>query len=169
MHRTFAALDELLIERMFQPLCDSIRQRLGLTCCAAACLCLDVALVGWIMARAPALSEAMAAWASAAFPDLAILLLGLAALVALRIMFQRVGSLCSLYRVNPLRLAMRPHRAVILLLLMSRLMQPLSPNLGDAADVAMLVFAAIALYLAACAERPAVRRPCAMRAGASAG
>ena len=115
-----------------------------------------MALIGWIMARAPGLSEALTAWAGTTFPKLAILLLGLVALVALRVMFQRIGGL---HRVNPLRLTMRPHRAVILLLLTSRLMQGLSPNLGDAADVAMLVFAAFALYLAACAERPSIRRP----------
>ena len=40
MHKTFVALDELLIERMFQPLFDMIRQRLSLTCYAAACFVL---------------------------------------------------------------------------------------------------------------------------------
>lgn len=165
MLRTFATLDELLIERLFQPLCDFMRERLGLTCCAAACFCLDTALIGWIMARCPCLSEAMAAWASTTLPDLALLLLGLVALIALRTLFQRVASL---YRVNPLRLTMRPHRAVILLLLIARLLQRLSPNLGDAADVAMLLFATMALYLGACVERPPAR-PWVSQANAPAG
>ena len=68
----------------------------------------------------------MTAWASTTFPDFVILLLSLVALVALRIMFQRVSGLC---RINPLRLTMRPHRTVILLLPIPRFMQRPSPNL----------------------------------------
>lgn len=113
------------------------------------------------MARLPILSGTMAAWAGAMFSDLAILLLGHVALVALRIIFGRVPGL---HHVTPLRLAMRSHRAVILLLMISLLMQRLSPTLCNAADLAVLAFAAITLYLAACTGRPSIRRHWAMHA-----
>jgi hypothetical protein len=119
------------------------------------------------MSRVHLLSDAVATWDIVmAGANLATLLLGLAALIALRMMFRRIASLG---RANPLRLTMRPHRAIILLLLVSRLLQLRTPNLDDLAVLAMLVCAATALYLGACAERPPVRRIWAGMADAPAG
>jgi hypothetical protein len=53
---------------------------------------------------------------------------------------------------------MRPHRAIVLLMLAARLAQPQASDLGEVADIAMLLCAASALYLGACVERPPVRR-----------
>jgi hypothetical protein len=53
---------------------------------------------------------------------------------------------------------MQPHRAIVLLMLASRVTQLPNFDLTDAADLAMLLCTASALYLGACVERPPVRR-----------
>jgi hypothetical protein len=154
MRKTFAALDDALIERVFQPVSDSITHQTGLTRTWTACFCLDIASFGWIVARAGGLSGAVVAWdTGTALLDLVLLLLGLTALVSLRTLFRRAAA----RKANPLRLAMQPHRAVVLLMLASRLMQWQMPALADLADLAMLLSAVAALYLGACAERPPIR------------
>jgi hypothetical protein len=155
MRKTFAPLDDALIERLFQPAADAVSNRIGLSRASAACYCLDIASLSWIVSRVRGLSDAVTAWdASNSFVDLTLLLLGLVALISLRTLFRRAEG----KQGNPLRMAMQPHRAVVLLMLVSRLVQLRSPGLADAADVVMLVCAASALYLGACAERPPVRR-----------
>jgi hypothetical protein len=156
MRKTFAALDDVLIERVFQPVSDLLSNQLQLSKAKAACFCVDAASLAWIVSRTPGLSAAVIAWDSgAAFLDLALLLLGLAALISLRSLFRRamVGQ-----QANPLRMAMRPHRGIVLLMLATRPVQLTTFDLTDAADLAMLLCAASALYLAACAQRPPVRR-----------
>jgi hypothetical protein len=155
MRKTFAPLDDVLIERLFQPIVDLVVQRVGVTRSAVACFCLDLAALSWMISRAEGLSNAVAGWdAAGAFFDLAFLLLGLAALISLRTLFRKARGNLG----NPLRPAMRPHRAIVLLMLASQLIQRHAPGMADVADIAMLAFAASALYLGACAERPPVRR-----------
>jgi len=154
MRKTFAALDDALIERVFQPVSDIISHQTGLTRTWTTCFCLDIASLGWIVARAGGLSGAVSAWdADTAFLDLMVLLLGLVALVSLRTLFRRAAT----RKANPLRLAMQPHRAVLLLMLAARLAQWQTPALADLADLAMLLSAVAGMYLGACAERPPVR------------
>lgn len=155
MRKTFAPLDDVLIERLFQPALDVVTNRIGIARGTAACFCVDLASLSWIVSRAQGLSDAVIAWdASAAFRDFAFLLLGLIALTSLRTLFRRAGGGSG----NPLRMTMQPHRAVVLLMLVVRLMQLQAPGLADAADLVMLVCAASALYLGACAEPPPIRR-----------
>jgi hypothetical protein len=155
MRKTFTSLDDVLIERLFQPVSDLISHRGGFARMTAACFCIDIASLAWIVSQARGLSEAVMTWqAGAAFVDLSLLLLGLAALTSLRTLFRRAGP----KQANPLRPAMQPHRAVVLLMLVARLVQLQAPGLAEAAEVAMLLCAASALYLGACAERPPVRR-----------
>jgi hypothetical protein len=153
--KTFAPVDDALIERLFQPASDLLAYRVGLSRATAACFCIDLASLSWIASRAGGMSGSVAAGnAGGATLEFALLLLGLAALISLRTLFRRAGG----KQANPLRLAMRPHRAVVLLMLAARLLQLQAPGLGPAADLAMLVFAASALYLGACNERPPIRR-----------
>jgi hypothetical protein len=155
MRKTFAPLDDALIERVFQPASDLIAHRIGLSRANAACFCIDIASIGWIVSRAPGLSESVAAWdAWVAFLDVAMLMLGLVALICLRMLFRRAGP----KQANPLRAIMRPHRAIVLLMLGARLAQLHSSGLAGAADLVMLLCATCALYLGACAEPPPVRR-----------
>jgi hypothetical protein len=155
MRKTFAPLDDVLFERLFQPLSDFMSDRLGFGRATAACRFIDLAALCWIMSRAQGLSKSVAAWnAAASFGDMAMLLLGLVALLSLRTLFRRAGA----KQANPLRQAMQPHRAIGLLMLAVRLTQLQAPMFADLADGAMLVFAASALYLGACAQRPPVRR-----------
>ncbi|HET6607626.1 MAG TPA: hypothetical protein VFG62_13190 [Rhodopila sp.] len=159
MGATFASFDELLIERVFQPACDLLAERFGVTRASAAGFCLDVASLGWIVARVPRLSKEVADWdATAASLHLLILLLGLLALTGLRTLFRRQAGRGAGRQANPLRQTMRPHRAVLLLMLIARLAQFQAPGVAEFADMAMLLAATAALYLGACAERPPVHR-----------
>jgi hypothetical protein len=156
MRKRFAALDDVLIERVFQPVSDLISNQIGLSKAMTACICIDIASISWIVSRTRGLSSAVTAWDPVAtFLDLALLLLGLAALISLRSLFRRAATR---KQANPLRLAMQPHRAIVLLMLATRLTQLPTFDLTDAADVAMLLCASSALYLGACVERPPVRR-----------
>jgi hypothetical protein len=156
MRKTFAPLDDVLIERVFQPLADMLAGQTGISRATTSCVCIDIASLAWIVSRARGLSNVVAAWdCGDAFVDLALLLLGLAALISLRALFRRAATR---KQANPLRLAMQPHRAIVLLMLASRLAQLHAPDLPDVADAMMLVCATAALYLGACAERPTLRR-----------
>jgi hypothetical protein len=120
----------------------------------------DMASLSWIVARAPDLSDAVLARDfGAACLALIHSLLGLVTLISQRTLFRAAGR----KQGNPLRPAMRPHRAVVLLMPAARLPQLQAPNLTDAADIAMLVFTTSALDLGACAERPPIRRGSAAR------
>lgn len=155
MRQMFAPLDDMLIERLFQPLSDLITYRAGGDRAGTACLCINLASFAWIVSRAPGLSDAVLSWRSGtACLDLLFLLLGLVALISLRTLFRRAGRKHG----NPLRPAMQPHRAIVLLMIATRLLQLQSPGLAEAADIAMLIFATSALYLGACTEPPPVRR-----------
>ena len=155
MRKAFSALDDMLIERVFQPLSDLITHQVGLSRADLACCCIDAASLAWIVSRTQILSTAVVDWnVSTAFTDLAFLLLGLIAMISLRMVFRRSAS----RRINPLRHAMQPHRAIALLMLMARLLQFRSLDLTDVADGMMLLCAAFALYLGACGEPPPAHR-----------
>ena len=155
MRKTFAPLDDALFEKLFQPVSDFMSHRLGLGRATTACHFIDVASLAWIVSRAQGLSKSVTAWdAAASFGDMAMLLLGLLALLSLRTLFRRAGR----KQANPLRQVMQPHRAIVLMMLAARLTQLHISALADVADLAMLICAASALYLAACAERPPLRR-----------
>ncbi len=159
MRVTFASFDEFLIERMFQPACNLLAERLGIARASAAGFCIDIASLGWIIARVPPLSKEVMTWdAMAATLHLAILLFGLAALTGLRAVFRRQAGRQAGRQANPLRQTMRPHRAILLVMLIARLAQFQAPGIAEFADMAMLLAAIAALYLGACAERPPVHR-----------
>lgn len=155
MDRRFAAFDTYLIERVFQPFCAIIAGFCGIGRIAAVCFCLDLAALAWIVSRAPALSADVARWEGAgSLFHLVLLLTGLVALTALRMLFRRSCGRAG----NPLRLAMRPHRGITLVMLAARCIQAPTGQTADLADVAMLLATLTALYLGACAEPPALRR-----------
>ena len=156
---SFASLDELLIERVFQPASDLLIERFRVPRTSAAAFCLDIASLGWIVARVPPLSKEVVDWdATAASMHLLILLLGLLALTGLRALFRRQAGRQPGQQANPLRQTMRPHRAILLVMLIARLAQFQAPGIAEFADMAMLLAATAALYLGACAERPPFHR-----------
>lgn len=153
---TFASFDEFLIERVFQPARDLLAERFGVARASAAGFCVDAASLGWIVARVPPLSKEVVNWdVTPATLHLVILLVGLTALTGLRTLFRRQAAR---RQANPLRQTMRPHRAIILLMLLARLIDFQAPGLAEFADVAMLVAGIGALYFGACANRPPVHR-----------
>ena len=162
MLRDFVRFDNALIERVFQPAADIIAHRASLDRLRIAGFCVDAASVAWALSQAGSLSAAVAHWQPAgASLRLLLLLLGLVALRSLRELFGRVGAGKG---VNPLRVAMLPHRGVLLALLVARL--PALGGFAAAADLAMLLLTVCALYLGACASRPPVRRRSPWRASA---
>jgi hypothetical protein len=162
MRKTFAPFDDVLIERLFQPVSDFVANRIGVGPGSAACFCIDIASLSWIVSRIGGLSDAVATRDSgSASLDVVVLLVGLVALVSLRTLFRRASG----KRANPLRLMMQPHRAIVLVMMIARIVQWNGASVASVADLGMLLFAASALYLGACAERPPVRR----RANAFAG
>lgn len=153
MQASFTRLDDALIERLFQPLADTIMGRFGLDRLRAACLCLDGASLAWIIAQAGALGRDVTHWnAGSAFLHFLMLVLGLAAMTSLRSLFQRLSTRGA----NPLRSAMLPHRGLALALLVGQFLTVY--GLAGWAELLMLGLAAIALYLGACRPRPPVRR-----------
>jgi hypothetical protein len=164
MRKTFTPFDDLLIERLFQPASDTIACHIGISQRTSIGLCLDAASIAWIVSRAPSLSAAVGAWnATAAFLELAFLMLGLTALLSLRILFRRPKE----RQGNPLRPAMQPHRAMVLLMLAASVLQLPTPGVAEAADIVMLTFATLSLYLGACTDQPPLhrRRTCLVAAG----
>ena len=154
MLRNFARFDGILIERVFQPIADTISHRMALDRLRLAGFCVDAASVAWVLSQAGGLSAAVAhSQPAEASLRLLLLLLGLVALRSLRELFGRVGAAKG---ANPLRVAMLPHRGVLLALLVARL--PALGSFAAAADLIMLLLAVCALYLGACASRPPVRR-----------
>ncbi len=165
MRRFFGPFDDALFERLFQPLTSFLTHRFGLRRRGVACLCIDAATIGWIIARAGGLSKTITEDdVSTAILHLALLLLGIGALISLRSLFRRIGDRSA----NPLRVSMLPHRAVILLLLAARVVHPAHGSLDEAADLAMLLFTWAALYLGACSEPPPLRRSAGDLVGAKA-
>lgn len=155
MRKTFVPFDDLLIERFFQPASARIADRIGLSQGNAIDLCLNAASIAWIVSRTQALTTDVIAWnVTGAFFGLACLMLGLLALLSLRILFRRPKT----RQANPLRPAMQPHRATALLMLGASTLQLRTPGLAEAADTAMLIFVAFGLYLGACADQPPLRR-----------
>jgi hypothetical protein len=155
MDRRFTVVDSYLIERVFQPFCRIVSGFCGIGRIAVACFCLDLAALAWIVSRAPALSaNVMHRQAAGSLFHLGLLLIGLVALTALRTLFRRNAARAG----NPLRLAMRPHRGVTLVMLAARCIQMPAGHMADLADVAMLLATVAALYLGACAEPPPVHR-----------
>jgi hypothetical protein len=166
MRKTFAPFDDVLIERLFQPVSNLVADRIGVGPGAAACFCIDIASLSWIVSRVGALSDAVATWdAGPALLDMVVLLVGLVALVSLRTVFRRASG----KQANPLRLMMQPHRAIVLAMMIARVVQWNAASVADAADLGMLLFAASALYLGACAEPPPVRRGVIVFAGVGVG
>jgi len=154
MQASFARFDNALIEHVFQPLADLITDRIGLDPLRVVGICLDAASIAWILSQAGALTQAVTQWdAAASFLRMLLLVLGLVALTSLRVVFRR-GRIRN--GANPLRVAMLPHRGIVLALLAARLVA--LAGFAGVADLAMLGFAGCALYLGACAARPPARR-----------
>lgn len=155
MYQVFAPFDDILIERVFQPLSDVMSDRFGLHRLRAASTCIELAAVAWALSQAPDLSHAVLGWqAASALVHLVLLLLGLTAMLSLRRLFRRVGTVA----VNPLRRAMQPHRGVVVVLLAARLVTLHGMGMAETADLAMLGLAGLALYLGACSTRPPMHR-----------
>ena len=156
MFRIASFMDNRLIERVFQPLSNALYLRLGVPRFRAACLSLDAAAIAWTLTQAAPLSNAVLGWqAGLAVMRGSILLLGLTALLSLRSLFRRLSASP---RPNPLRAKMLPYRCLVLLFLITDLCHAVSGgSLGADANMAMLGFATMALYLAAC-DAPKLKR-----------
>lgn len=164
MQRNLARLDDVLIERLFQPLADTVQNRFGVDRLHAACFCLDGAALAWIASQAGTLGHAVSHWhGTLAIGRGLLLLLGLVAITSLRTLFQRLPRRPG---ANPLRASMLPHRSMALILLAAQCVDLTS--LGGWTELAMLALIAVALYFSACLPRPPAHRRATNLVGAEA-
>jgi hypothetical protein len=148
--------DEWLLENLFQRIVDRCAPLIGLSCAAAAVLCLDLASAASALSRAPLLAAALDSHERpACLGAFVLLILGLTALGSLRVLFRKLQH--GRQR-SPLRALMRPLRIMALALLSVRLVQWHEAGLSEGADLATLMLSACALYLGVCSEPPPVPR-----------
>lgn len=160
MRESFTRMDDVLIDRLFQPLADWLNGNMALGTNRAARTAIDLASLFWILAQAGALSRA----AVSHEPGLALvvgvmIVLGLWGLTTLRAVFQqkdggakaRAGA-----QANPLRPGMQLHRAICLLWMVALALKTVLAPSGfvSLALLAVGVFATSAVYIGACNNQP---------------
>lgn len=153
METWFGRLGDFLLESIFQPILDRLSYHFTAVRVRAACLCLDLSAVGWIVSRSGGLLQLVTNRDMGVSPGaIAVLLIGLIALTSLRIAFRRTPTRNG---GNPLRPSMRSFRGISLLMLLSSL-----SHLGGTgwADVVMALSTTAALYAGACTDGPDGRR-----------
>lgn len=152
--KTFAPLDDALLHQVFQPLSDHLARWGRIPRPYAVGLAVDLASAAWVIARARALGDALAAGRGGdAIWQVVLLGMVLAVLTILRGAVQRADAAAQARR------AMMPYRAIAVLLMLARLNSPVPTSFAEAADLLMLAFAVTGLYLCACAEPPQPSRP----------
>jgi hypothetical protein len=150
-------LDGELIDRGFQPFVDWIGQSLAFDCFRLARVCTDLSAFAWILSQAPdtAVAFGTAPRGYEVF-QISLIMVGLGSIAVLRSVFERYGSRRSGARINPLRASMYIHRVSCLLwltaLTVKTTMGPI--GFGSLALLAVGGFATIAVYVAACSNRP---------------
>jgi hypothetical protein len=157
-------VDDVLIDRLFQPLVDWMNCEMAIGAGRAARILLDLAALAWICAEAGSTSGAMAMRdVQAGFVVALILVAGLSALTILKGVFRHKdggGKSRGAAQANPLRAGMQVHRVVCLVWVVALLVKTaLVP--ADFAALALLavgLFATAAVYIGACSNRPPKKR-----------
>jgi hypothetical protein len=163
MQKSLVHLDDILIDTVCQPIVDRIAEVVATDCFRIARVCLDISALAWILSQADdAITAANVGILGIEAFQYALIVAGLGAIMVLRSVFERAGGSRSRgqsEQSNPLREVMYIHRVITLLALVSVLIQTvLAPmDFASAALLAMQAFAAIALYMGACSNRPPKR------------
>jgi hypothetical protein len=151
--------DDALIDRVCQPVVDSLAAAMSADCFRLARSCNDAAALAWILSQASRVSDALATGNVAlAGAQGALIIIGLTALTTLRRVFDgKQGSRSSAgARANPLRPAMFPHRLGCLLWLGAQLLSTISKPSGFAEILVLAVglMTTASVYVGACSSPP---------------
>jgi len=164
MKERFTQMDDVLIDRLFQPLADWMHHHLALGTNRAARSAIDLATLAWISAQAAAAARAFGSHdiASSVIGG-AVMVAGLWAFSILRNVFQRKdGEASARVRVeaNPLRPGMQLHRAACLFWMIALAVKTIAApaDFGSLALLAVGAFATAAVYIGACTNNPPARR-----------
>ena len=159
MTKHFTRFDDVLIDRLFQPLADWMDRQWALGPQGAARWCLDLASLAWICAEADALAASVAGHdvRIAAARGL-LVVLGLWALTILRGVFRKAdgGQARPAAQANPLRPGMQLHRVICLVWMAGLAVKAFAAPTGleSFALLGVSVFATAAVYLGACSNPP---------------
>jgi hypothetical protein len=163
MKDRFTHVDDVLIDRLFQPLVDWMNSEMAIGAGRAARVLVDLAALAWIGAEASSASGALAMHdVQAGFVIAIVLMAGLSALTILKGVFRQKdggGKSRRAAHANPLRAGMQVHR-VACLVWVAALMVKTALVPADFAAVALLavgLFATAAVYIGACSNRPPKR------------
>lgn len=169
MRESFTRMDDVLIDRLFQPLADWLDRYWALGPQRAARVCLDLASLAWICAEAGALATALSVHdvGMAAARGL-LVVLGLAALTILRGVFTKKDSAAraqTAAAANPLRPGMQTHRVLCLVWIAGLAVKAVAAPDGfePLGLLGVALFATAAIYIGACTTPPPAWR--ASRAG----
>ena len=164
MRDSFSRVDDVLIDRLFQPLADWLDRHMALGTNRAARTALDLASLAWICAQAGAAADAVRSqdFRSGTVCGF-VLVLGLWAFTILRNVFQRPdGEAKARVRAqaNPLRPGMQLHRAACLFWMIALIAKTIAApaDSGSLALLAVGAFATAAVYIGACTGNPPARR-----------
>lgn len=164
MKESFAHIDDVLIDRLFQPLADWMNHYLAFGTGRAARAAIDLASLAWILAQAGAVADAVALHDARSCVFFAgAVVLGLCAFSILRNVFQRADSANNAgaqTQANPLRPGMQLHRVVCLTWMIALAIKTIAApfELTSLALFAVGVFATAAVYIGACTNQPPKRR-----------
>ena len=154
-------VDGILIDRMCQPVIDWVNGHLTVNCFKAARVLVDLSAFAWILSQASGLAAAAGAKTlENTLVQFALVVVGLSAIIVLRGVFDRAGTMASGGQGNPLRAAMYSHRLTCLLWLVALLIKTSATPLGleSLALLGVGGFATAAVYMGACSNRPPARR-----------
>jgi hypothetical protein len=161
MQDSIGRLDDALIDRVCQPVVDRLAAAMSVDCFRLARSCNDAASLAWILSQASRVSDALGTGNVAlAGAQGALIIIGLAALMTLRRVFDgKLGS-SSGARANPLRPAMLQHRLGCLLWLGVQLLSAVSKPSGFAEILVLAVglMTTASVYVGACSSPPPERQ-----------
>ena len=155
-----ARADDVLIDKVCQPLVDWIDQAAELDCFKVARVCTDLSALAWILSQASVTAAAVGTGnLGFEFFQCALILLGLGSIIVLRTIFERVGGSRGGSQANPLRASMFTHRVMCLLWLIGMLIKTAMTPVGfePLALFAVGAFATLGVYAGACSNRPPKR------------
>lgn len=163
MHERLALLDDILIDRLCQPIADRLAARRFTDCFQLARICNDAASLAWILSQAGSVSRALATGNVAlGGAQAALIVIGLAALTTLRRVFEGKQATHSAIgnRGNPLRPAMFLHRLFCLIWLGTQAISAVTGPAGfsDLLVVAVSLMTTASVYIGACSSPPPERR-----------
>jgi hypothetical protein len=156
--------DNLLIDRVCQPVADWLLRSLELDCFRVARFCTDIAALAWIISQVYGLVPTAKSGLSGTVAfQFTLIVIVLGAMMTVRSIFDRgsrTGRIGQSGLSNPLRTKTLPHRLICALGLINQLVQTIMAPIGlvSVALLTMQGFLMTAVFMGACSNRPQMRR-----------